>query len=163
MVKIGYIKGDDYLNDDVIDEQNCYENWFNYDWVLGQLSKDWNIEGIDRIGFTDDGYEVFIVTDDYKISDIPHFHYRKKEKGKECEFHTCIRFDKPEYYHHIGNEDILNNEQKGNLINFLMAKPKYFDCSKTNWEELIMCWNHQNDYKVEINEDLKMPDYRELK
>ena len=65
---------------------------FNYDWVLNELNKDNNILGISRIGFTDDGYEVFIVTDDDLLSDVPHFHYRKKEKNKANKFHTCIRF-----------------------------------------------------------------------
>ncbi len=139
------------------------KNWFNYDFVLNQLSKDYDIEGIDRIGFTDDGYEVFVVTDDNILSDVPHFHYRKKEKGKTCEFHTCIRFDRPAYYHHLGNEDTLNNEQKDNLIKFLMAgKEKIGNHKFTNWEWLLLSWNSQND-SINVDNDLPVPDYRKLK
>ena len=57
---------------------------FTYDFVLKDLNKDYH-SSYGRIGFTDDGYEVFIVTDDYMLSDIPHFHYRKKEKGNKLE------------------------------------------------------------------------------
>lgn len=134
---------------------------FNYDWVLGQLDKDYDIEGMDRCGFTDDGYEIFVVTDDDVLSDIPHFHYRKKEKGKICEFHTCIRYDNAEYYYHIGNENTLNNDQKENLIKFLNYKPKYGNKFTTNWELLKFKWNTQN--KTQINWNLLIPDYNNLK
>lgn len=144
-------------------QSNKGKNWFNYDFVLNELSKDYDIEGIDRIGFTDDGYEIFVVTDDDILSDVPHFHYRKKEKGKACEFHTCIRFDKPEYYHHLGNEDTLNSEQKENLIKFLMTKDKKIGKNKfTNWEWLILSWNSQNN-EIKIADDLIVPNYKKLK
>lgn len=138
-----------------------YEEWFSYDWVLNDLNKDFDIECMDRIGVTDDGYEVFTITDDYKLSSVPHFHYRKKEKGKNMVFHTCIRFDKPEYYYHTGKEDVLTEEQKENLIKFLSKKRDSKKYNWTYWEQLIMSWNHQNDYKVCVD-DLPMPDYRKL-
>lgn len=134
---------------------------FNYKWLLNELNKDFDIERIDRIGFTDDGYEVFIVTDDYMLSDVPHFHYRKKEKGKKMEFHTCIRLDKTEYYHHIGNEDILNDMQKKKLMNFLKSSSKN-KRYKNNWERLICSWNHQNNYKLVVEKNLIIPDYTKL-
>ena len=142
-------------------ESNNYENWFNYNWVLNELKKDFDIEGINRIGFTDDGYEVFIVTDDHMLSDAPHFHYRKKEKDKKMEFHTCIRLDKAEYYHHIGNENILSDTQKENLMKFLKSSSKN-KRYKNNWERLICSWNHQNNYKMVIDENLIIPDYTKL-
>ncbi len=135
---------------------------FNYDWVLKELNKDNDINGITRIGFTDKGYEVVIVTDDDLLSDVPHFHYRKKKKGKPNEFHTCIKITDVGYYHHIGNEDKLNKEQINDLINFLNSKPlktKYF---KNNWELLLFIWNSQNK-DIQINDNLKMPDYHNLK
>lgn len=156
MAKIGYINSETFNK-----EQFNNDNWFTYEWVLEELSKDYDIEGIDRIGFTDDGYEVFVVTDDYKLSNIPHFHYRKKENGKPCEFHTCIRFDKAEYYHHIGNEDVLNDKQKEELVKFLTTKCE--NNSWTHWQLAIMKWNHQNDYKLEIDYDLTIPNYQNLK
>ncbi len=140
--------------------KNKYENWFNYNWVLNELNKDFDIEGIDRIGFTDDGYEVFIVTDDYMLSDAPHFHYRKKEKGKKMGFHTCIRLDKAEYYHHIGNEDILSDTQKENLIVFLEG-PSKLEKYDTNWELIKDLWNLENLQQY-VDGDQQIPDYRNL-
>lgn len=140
------------------------DDWFNYDWVLNDLNKDFEIEGMARIGFTDDGYEVFIVTCDYVLSEVPHFHYRKKEKGKKMEFHTCIRFDKAEYYHHTNDEDVLNDTQKKNLIKFLNEKPLYFsEVYKTNWEDAKGTWNHQNDKEMRVDKNMPMPNYMELK
>ena len=150
---------------DIVDIANIgsQEETFNYNWVLNELNKDYDIDGMARIGFTNDGYEVLIITDDYKLSDVPHFHYRKKEKNKKMEFHTCIRFDKAEYYHHIGDEDVLNNEQIKNLIEFLSSKHKSNKRFRDNWEYALSSWNDQNDYKFEINEDLKIPNYMNLK
>ena len=159
MAKIGIVPNEDYNFN--CKTRNKYENWFNYEWLLNELNKDYDIEGIDRIGFTDDGYEVFIVTDDYMLSEVPHFHYRKKEKGKKMEFHTCIRLDKVEYYHHIGNEDILSDMQKENLMKFLKSSSKNKRC-KNNWERLICSWNHQNNYKMVVDKNLTIPDYMGL-
>ncbi len=130
--------------------------------VLKELNKDYH-SNYDRIGFTDDGYEVLIVTEEYKVSDVPHFHYRKKEFGKKMEFHTCIKIDKAEYYHHTGDENILSSEQKENLVKFLKSKCKSTICDWNHWERLINSWNHQNDYKIEVDENLPMPDYKKLK
>lgn len=137
------------------------KNCFNYNWVLNELNKDFDIEGIDRIGFTDDCYEVFIVTDDYMLSDVPHFHYRRKEKNKKMEFHTCIRLDKAEYYNHTGNEDVLSDTQKENLMKFLQefSKNKRY---QDNWKYMLSSWNHQNRYKIVIDENLAIPNYMEL-
>ena len=134
---------------------------FNYDWVLNELNKDNDIMGISRIGFTLDGCEVFIVTDDDLLSNIPHFHYRKKEKNKINKFHTCIRFDEAKYYYHEGNEDYLNDSQINNLIIFLNSKPKYGNFIN-NWEEILFIWNTQNE-NLKIDNHLKMPNYNKLK
>lgn len=86
-----------------------------------------------RVGFTDDDYEIYIHTDD--PGKIPHFHYwDAKTKGDK--FHTCVRIDKPEYFHHTGKENILNSKQKKELVDFLQksCKDKRFI---NNWELLI--------------------------
>ena len=162
MVKIDIIPSES-PNNNKCEDKYKYDNGVNYDWVLNELNKDFDSEGMARIGFTEEGYEVFIVTDDYRLSDSPHFHYRKKEKDKKMSFHTCIQFDQAKYYHHTKNEDILNDSQKENLINFLNSKPNYFNNLNTYWDLLKFSWNHQNDYKMIIDEDLEMPDYRNLK
>lgn len=157
MARLGIVSNENSNNN----ESDKYNNRFNYKWVLNELSKDYDIEGIDRIGFTDDGYEVFIVTDDYMLSDVPHFHYRKKEKGKIMEFHTCIRFDKAEYYHHTRKEDILSDTQKENLMKFFQrfsGNKRYQD----NWSYMLSSWNHQNCYKMVVDENLTIPDYTKL-
>ncbi len=133
---------------------------FTYDFVLKDLNKDYH-SSYGRIGFTDDGYEVFIVTDDYMLSDIPHFHYRKKEKGKKMSFHTCIRLDKAEYYHHTGNEDVLSDTQKENLMKFLQKLGRNIRY-QNNWEYMLFSWNHENNYKMVVDEDLEMPNYTKL-
>ena len=46
-----------------------------------------DLEGIARLGFTDDGFEVYINTEDK--GDVPYFHYRTKETWK---FHNSIAF-----------------------------------------------------------------------
>lgn len=108
-----------------------------------------------RIGYTDDGFEVYVNTDDG--GNTPHFHYRIKGSW---EFHTCIRLDKPEYFHHDGKEDILNSKQRKNLIKFLNK----FDNEegKTNWQILIAEWNRNNS-NMKVSRDTPMPDYIQLK
>lgn len=64
-------------------------------------------------------------------------------------------------YNHIGNEDILNDNQKENLIKFLSSKPKY-DIFNTNWELLIFSWEHQNNSQTSMNEILTIPNYTKL-
>lgn len=135
---------------------------FNYSWVLNELNKDYDIRGITRIGFTNKGYEVLIVTDDDLLSNIPHFHYRKKQKGKPNEFHTCIKLISAEYYHHIGDENILDDNQIEDLIKFLNSKPLNNKHFKSNWEFLLFSWNSQNE-NLQINDQLKMPSYNRLK
>ena len=83
-------------------------------------------------------------------------------KGKSNEFHTCIKFDSPKYYHHIGNEDILNKKQLDNLIIFLSSKPLNTKHFKSNWELLLFIWNTQNK-NIKIDDKLKMPNYNRLK
>lgn len=106
-----------------------------------------------RVGFTKNGYEVYINTNDE--GKVPHFHYRKA--GNWRLFNTCIKIESPEYFYHGNNQEILSLEQKNDLIDFLSSNPKdgYFD---TKWEFLISMWN-MNNADVEIDCDLKMPDY----
>lgn len=93
---------------------------------------------------------------------IPHFHIVDSNTLGNL-FHTCIRIDKPEYFHHTGKEDVLNSKDRKDLIQFLKFEPK----SKryrgwTNWELLVDQWNINNS-DVEIDEDQVMPDYTLLR
>ena len=110
-----------------------------------------------RVGFFDE-YEIYIHTDD--PGNIPHFHIWDAEtKGNK--YHTCIRIDKPEYFHHTGKEDILNSKDKKDLVKFLKSKPKNkrYD---NYWQILVDEWNRNNSI-IEIDPDQEMPDYTKLK
>ena len=109
-----------------------------------------------RIGFTNDGFEVYIDTDNG--GNYPHFHYRTKGS---CDFHTCIKIDKAEYFIHTSKENKLNFRQRKELVRFLKA-PNKSTKFKNNWERLVADWNSNNS-TVEVDEDLEMPNYLNLK
>lgn len=115
-----------------------------------------NLTEMARIGFTDDGFEVYVNTDDG--GNIPHFHYRTKSTWQ---FHTCIRLDTAEYFHHDGKEDVLNSNQRKALVKFLNSYDKNEE-DKTHWQVLLKEWNRNNS---NINTDINqtMPDYTKLK
>lgn len=109
-----------------------------------------------RIGYLD-SYEIYVRTDD--PGKIPHMHiWDRSTKGQK--FHTCIRLDKAEYFHHTGKEDKLNSTERKKLVEFLSENNADFDM--TNWKYLLIQWN-QNNSDVVIDKDSKMPDYRKLR
>lgn len=111
-----------------------------------------------RVGFIDDEYEVYIHTDD--LGNIPHFHIWDAEtRGQK--FHTCIRIESPEYFHHTGKEDYLNSSMRKELIKFLKSKPTKLKRYDTNWEVVVDMWNANNS-KANVPDDLPMPDYTKL-
>lgn len=111
-----------------------------------------------RIGFTDDGFEVYINTDDG--GNVPHFHYRS---GRYPDFknHTCIEIKDAKYFHHDGKEAVLSSKQRKDLVKFLKSKNKSkgFD---TNWDRLLADWNSNNS-NMEVDENQEMPNYLNLK
>ena len=101
--------------------------------------------------------EVFVNTNDGGY--IPHFHiWDASTKGSE--FHTCIRYDCPEYFHHNGKEDTLNSREKKLLDAFFKA-PSRNKRFGTNWEYALSMWNDNNS-SMNIPEDLVQPDYTKL-
>lgn len=110
-----------------------------------------------RVGFIADEYEVYIHTDD--PGNIPHFNIWDAEtRGQK--FHTCIRIESPEYFHHTGKEDYLNSSMRKELVRFLKSKSKNKRFS-SNWEYLVSMWNDNNS-KMNVPEDIPMPDYTKL-
>lgn len=110
-----------------------------------------------RVGFIDDEYEVYIHTDD--PGNIPHFHiWGAETRGQK--FHTCIRIESPEYFHHTGKEDYLNSSMRKELVKFLSSKSRNKRFS-TNWEYLISMWNNNNRL-INVPEDVTMSDYTKL-
>lgn len=119
------------------------------------------LEEMATIGVVKGNYEIIVFTND--PGKIPHFHYRDSTTHGN-EFHSCIRLDKPEYFTHEGKIDKLNSKQRKELVKFLKDKAmkgKYF--SGTNWNYLIAMWNNENNSDVQLDEDIKMPDYSRLK
>lgn len=89
---------------------------------------------------------------------IPHFHIVDKATlGRD--FHTCIKIETPEYFHHEGKEDVLNSKQRKNLNDFLKNKN---ELGITNWKYLVTTWNINNSNK-NIDKDIAQPDYTKLK
>lgn len=121
-------------------------------------SKGKNLLEMARVGYTSDNYEVYVNTDDG--GNIPHFHYRKGNPNN-YEFHTCIKLKSPEYFHHTGKEDVLNNKQLKELIKFLQSSSKNKRYS-SNWEQILSLWNDNNSSET-VNEEQEMPDYTKLK
>lgn len=118
-----------------------------------------DITGMARAGFTKDNYEVYVNTDDG--GNIPHFHYRLKSDWNK--FHTCIRLDSPEYFHHTGKEDVLNSSQKKNLQKFLSSPvilSRYKGKFENNFELLCFLWDINNS-NVQSG-DWDLPDYTTL-
>lgn len=121
------------------------------------INKYQNLTEMARIGFTDDGFEVYINTDDG--GNIPHFHYRLKNDWDK--FHSCIKIETAEYFEHEGKESKLNFKQRKELVKFLKEQPRN-KRYKTNWERILAEWNDNNS-NIEIDENLEMPDYNKLK
>ena len=101
-------------------------------------------------------YEIYIRTND--AGSIPHMHiWDKDTQGQK--FHTCVRLDKAEYFHHTGKEDVLSSRDKKELVLFLMEQHKKLPI--TNWNYAKILWN-ENNSNVLINDDQSMPDYTQL-
>ena len=124
--------------------------------IIKRLNGRENLTEMARIGFTDDGFEVYVNTNDG--GNKPHFHYRTKS---DWEFHSCIRIDVLEYFEHEGKEGKLNSKQRKELVKFLNDISEDDD-SKTNWQVLIIEWNRNNS-DVKVDKDIPMPDYTKLR
>ena len=119
-----------------------------------------NIEAMARVGFTSDKYEVYVNTNDG--GKIPHFHYR--DANDWSKFHTCIRIDRPEYFHHEGKSDVLNSKQKKALQKFMKSKvslDRYKDKFSNNWELICFMWDINNS-DIQIDDITQQPNYINL-
>ena len=120
---------------------------------MSYIEEAMNLIEMARVGYMNN-LEIYVMTDD--PGKIPHMHIRDKAtRGNE--FHTCVRLDKPEYFHHKGKEGVLNSKQKRELKIFLESPNKMLE-DKSNWEALLILWN-MNNSDVEIDMQTNMPDY----
>ena len=88
---------------------------------------------------------------------IPHFHIMDKSTlGKK--FHTCVKIETPEYFHHTGKVDVLNSKQRKSLVEFLKSSHR----NGTKWEMLIDLWNINNS-TIKVDDNLDMPDYTNIR
>jgi hypothetical protein len=111
-----------------------------------------------RVGYLKD-YEIIVWTNDG--GNIPHFHIIDRETRGE-KFHTCIQYKVPEYFHHTGKEDILNNREIKELINFFNKQCDSKKFNVTNWELAVFLWNKNNSTQNLDEENTPMPDYLHL-
>lgn len=89
---------------------------------------------------------------------IPHFHIVDKVTLGD-KFHTCVKIEIPEYFHHTGKEDVLNSKQRKLLVAYLSSEIKK---GLSAWEYLVMTWN-MNNSKMNIDTNTPMPDYNNIK
>lgn len=108
-----------------------------------------------RVGDMDSKLAIYIRSND--PGNIPHFHIVDQATMGD-KFHTCIKIETAEYFHHTGKEDILNAKQKKSLMEFFSKSDKWGD---NYWDIVLQEWNRNNS-KVEVNRKLKTPNYLEL-
>lgn len=89
---------------------------------------------------------------------IPHFHIVDKTT-LGSKFHTCIKIESAEYFHHTGKEDVLNSKQRKRLVSYLSSTIRN---NLTAWEYLIITWNINNS-NITVNDLQPMPNYNNLK
>lgn len=113
-----------FNEDDIIDNY-VYEQFD----ILNEMSQ---IGCVDR-------FQIYVRTND--PGKIPHFHmWDKATHGQN--FHTCIRIDKAEYFHHTGKEDVLSSKEKKLLVQFLNSIDPLDNI--TYWEVLVKEWDRNN-------------------
>jgi len=125
-----------------------------------KLYKHSDIYGMSRVGYSGE-LEVYVNTDD--AGNIPHFHLRDSDDWDK--FHTCIKIESAEYFHHTGKEGTLNSKQRKELYDFMNAPvtvKKYANKFSNNWELVCFLWDINNS-NVSISENVNMPNYLKLK
>lgn len=108
-----------------------------------------------RVGDMDNKLAIYIRSND--PGNIPHFHIVDQTTLGD-KFHTCVKIETAEYFHHTGKEDTLNAKQKKSLMEFFSKNDKWGD---NYWDIVLQEWNRNNS-KIEIDRNLKTPNYLEL-
>lgn len=108
-----------------------------------------------QIGGIDNNLIAYVRSND--PGNIPHFHIVDKST-LGTKFHTCVKIESPEYFHHTGKEGVLNSKQRKSLVNFLNSLTPL---EISHWEFLLLTWNTNNSNK-KLRMDLPMPDYTKL-
>lgn len=110
---------------------------------------------ISQIG-TFNKYTIIVWTND--SGNIPHFHILDKTTLGD-KFHTCIKIETSEYFHHTGKEDLLNHKERKELMKFLNSNDKW---GEQIWVVLLKEWERNNsNISIDINQTI--PDYTNIK
>ncbi len=125
-----------------------------------------NLDGMARIGFVADAYEVFVITDD--VENIPHIHIRDRvTMGRD--FETCVQLNSNEYFQHGNNINAMNDDLKREFARF-MAAPCRNKRYATTYEYAVDMWNDNNlGVKAVVSYEetdgrriVKIPDYENM-
>ena len=146
------MKSDDTLNED----ENNLVNATSCLMEANNLLEEMITKGYDkiRIGPFFGKYEIWM----YNKKDLtPYFHVIVGDHS-EPELHSCIRCESATYFMQEDAKDILNGEEKKELIKFLNGKHKQFD---SNWLWIVNKWKSNNP-DSDIPDNLEMPNYMEL-
>ena len=133
----------EFVNSKTLNEKTPTKEWDNMLLEMAQIG-------------TFNKYTIIVWTND--SGNIPHFHIVDSSTRGE-EFHTCIKIEKPEYFHHTGKVDVLNSKERKSLVDFLKNP---IDEDISNWEFLIMSWK-SNNLNKNLSKKLPMPDYTNIK
>jgi hypothetical protein len=133
----------EFVNDEILIEKTPKKEW---DDMLLEMA---------QIG-TFNKYTIIVWTND--SGNIPHFHIvDSSTRGKK--FHTCIKIEKAEYFHHSGKEDVLNQKERKELMKFLNSNDKW---GEQIWVVLLKEWERNNsNISIDINQTI--PDYTNIK
>lgn len=133
----------EFVNSKTLNEKTPTKEWDNMLLEMAQIG-------------TFNKYTIIVWTND--SGNIPHFHIVDSSTRGE-EFHTCIKIEKPEYFHHTGKEDVLNSKERKQLLDFLNYSN---ELGVSNWRYLLLSWNTNNSTK-KVNMNIQMPDYTNIK
>ncbi len=90
---------------------------------------------------------------------IPHIHIlNPQDKTFEC----CVRLDKAEYFCHGNKQNTLNTKDKKEFVACMNKSTKTRVGHFTNWEIAVLIWNQGNS-QAQISDEIKMPNYLQLK
>ncbi len=109
---------------------------------------------VSQVG-TFNNYTIIVWTND--TGNIPHFHIVDSSTYGN-KFHTCIKIEKAEYFHHSGKEDVLNHKERKELMKFLNSNDKW---GEQNWVVLLKEWERNNS-NMSIDIKQPIPDYTNI-
>ena len=134
----------EFVNDEILIEKTPKKEW---DDMLLEMA---------QIGNINKTLVIYVRSND--PGNIPHFHIVDKTTLGD-KFHTCIKIETSEYFHHTGKVDVLNSKERKQLLDFLNNSN---ELGVSNWKYLLLSWNTNNSTK-KVNINIQIPDYTNIK